>query len=157
MSPDYRFETVVAHVGLDLGRTPWVVVTQAQIDQFADCTGDRQWIHVDVERCKSESPYGAPVAHGFLTLSLLAGMMMEAGLVPQDVRQAVNLGVNNVRFKSPVRAGSRVRAQVRIIGAQPKGAGRILLTAAAVLEVEGEQEPALHAEVAVMLFGGGKA
>lgn len=151
---DYRFETVTDHVGQELGVSPWMTVNQSQIDQFAEVTGDHQWIHVDLERCKAESPYGAPIAHGFLTLSLLARLLMDVGMVPPDVRQAVNAGVNNVRFKTPVRAGARVRARASVLSAERKGEGRMLATASAILEVEGEKHPALSAEVTVMLFRG---
>ncbi|HSW14479.1 MAG TPA: MaoC/PaaZ C-terminal domain-containing protein [Solimonas sp.] len=154
MLQDYRFDTVPELVGQELGITPWMTVDQAQIDQFAACTGDHQWIHVDVERCKTDSPYGRPIAHGFLTLSLLARLLMDLGLVPPDVKQAINAGVNNVRFKTPVRAGARVRARARIASAERKGEGRIIATASAVLEVEGEKDPALGADVTVMLFRG---
>lgn len=157
MLTNYCFDTVADHVGRELGISPWLTVSQAQIDQFADCTGDHQWIHVDVERCRTHSPFGTPIAHGFLTLSLLAKLLMDVGMVPPDVRQAINAGVDKVRFKTPVRAGARVRARATVARVEPKGEGRLLATASAVLEVEGEPQPALSAEVTVMLFRGDAA
>jgi acyl dehydratase len=152
MIPDYRFDSIPDFVGRELGVSTWQTVTQEQIDQFADCTGDHQWIHCDVERCLRESPFGAPIAHGFLTLSLLAKLLIDVGVVPPDASRAINSGVNNVRFRAPVRAGSRVRARINLNSAEAKGEARQLLVASAQLEVEGEKDPALNAEVAVMLF-----
>ena len=101
----YRFDTLPTFVGTELPVGEWLAVEQSRIDQFADCTGDRQWIHVDPERCALESPFRVPIAHGFLTLSLLAKELMDLGLVPPDATRAINAGVNNVRFRTPVRAG----------------------------------------------------
>ena len=150
--PGYRFEALPRFVGTELPVGDWLAVEQSRINQFADCTGDRQWIHVDPERCALESPFRLPIAHGFLTLSLLAKELLDLGLVPPDATRAINAGVNNVRFRSPVRAGARVRARVRLGSAEPKGPERTLLTAQCVLEVENEKDPALTADVAVMVF-----
>jgi acyl dehydratase len=150
--PGYTMATLPEFVGRELGVSPWITVDQSRIDAFAICTGDDQWIHVDVERARRESPFGAPIAHGFLTLSLLAKVQLELGAVPPDASRAINSGVNNVRFKAPVRAGGRVRARVSLLLAEPKGAGRILLVTRNVLEVEGETEPALTADVIAMVF-----
>ena len=150
--PGYRFDALPRFVGTELAVGDWLAIEQSRIDQFADCTGDRQWIHVDSERCALESPFGAPIAHGFLTLSLLAKELLDLGFVPPDASRAINAGVNNVRFRTPVRAGARVRARVRLGSAEAKGPERTLLTAACVLEVENEKDPALTADVAVMVF-----
>jgi acyl dehydratase len=152
MVEDYRFDTLGRFVGTELGVGEWLTVDQARINQFAACTGDHQWIHVDAERCALESPFRVPIAHGFLTLSLLAKQMMELGLVPPDTTRAINSGVTNVRFKAPVRAGARVRARVTLGSAEAKGPERMLLIASCTLEVEHERDPALTAEVAVMVF-----
>ncbi|TJY59820.1 MaoC family dehydratase [Sinimarinibacterium sp. CAU 1509] len=152
MLQGYRFETLTDFVGKPLGLTQWHDVTQEQIQQFADCTGDHQWIHVDAVRCASESPFGAPVAHGFPTLSLLAKLLMDLGVVPTGVSRAINAGVDGVRFKAPVRAGSRVRARATIESARTKGDARALLVTSAALEVEGEDDPALAAQITLMLF-----
>lgn len=150
--PGYSLATLPQFVGQELGVSGWITVDQPRIDAFAVCTGDDQWIHVDVQRAKQESPFGAPIAHGFLTLSLLAKVQLELGAVPPDASRAINSGVNNVRFKAPVRAGRRVRARVSLLSAEPKGPGRTLLVTHNVIEVEGETDPALTADLIAMVF-----
>ncbi|HZW91668.1 MAG TPA: MaoC family dehydratase [Candidatus Eremiobacteraceae bacterium] len=98
-------------VGREIGMTEWFAVTQERIQEFADVTEDRQWIHIDPDRAQRESPYGSTIAHGFLTLSLLSRFMKEAIEIRSGLRMAVNYGLNRVRFPSPVRAGSKIRAQ----------------------------------------------
>src|SRR5438094_9573655 len=97
-------------VGQSVGLGDWYTVTQAQIDAFAETTGDRQWIHVDTERARTESPFGTTIDHGFLTLSLLSQLHAQAVQVRGDFKMAINYGLNRVRYPSPVPAGSRVRA-----------------------------------------------
>jgi acyl dehydratase len=101
-------------VGREIATTDWLLVTQDRIRQFAEATEDRQWIHVDPERAQRESPYGATIAHGFLTLSLLSYFLGQAIRMPRDVRMSVNYGLNRVRFPSPVRAGTEIRARVTL-------------------------------------------
>jgi acyl dehydratase len=151
--PDYSMTTAPQFVGRELGATEWVTVSQDRIDQFAACTGDHQWIHVDVERARRESPFGGPVAHGYLSLSLLAAMVMELGVVPPDAASALNYGLDKVRFIAPVKAGARVRLRVRLASAEPQNGGRLLLKLQSTLEIEGEAKPALIAEVLCMLIG----
>ena len=98
------------HIGREIAVTGWFEITQEQIGKFADATGDRQWIHVDPDRARRESPYGATIAHGFLTLSLLSRFSREAVHIT-DARMAINYGLNRVRFPAPVRSGSRIRAR----------------------------------------------
>ncbi|MNO80274.1 putative enoyl-CoA hydratase 1 [compost metagenome] len=148
----YHYDTAEQFVGKALGTSDWETMGQARIDTFAECTGDHQWIHVDQERCRNESPFGTTIAHGFLNLSLLGGLMMQMGVMPAGVRHLVNAGVNNVRFRGPVRAGKRVRACVSVHAVADKGEGRKLLTLLAQLEVEGELEPALSAECVALIF-----
>jgi acyl dehydratase len=150
---DYTMTTAPQFVGRELGTTAWVAVGQDRIDQFAACTGDRQWIHVDVERAKRESPFGAPVAHGYLTLSLVAAMVTELGVIPPDAAGALNYGLDKVRFIAPVKAGARVRMRASLISAEPQNGGRMLLKLQSTLEIEGEAKPALIAEVLCMLIG----
>jgi acyl dehydratase len=140
-------------VGRELGTSDWVVVDQARIGQFADCTGDHQWIHVDVARATREGPFGGPIAHGYLTLSLVAAMLMEVGVIPSDASTGLNYGLDKVRFLAPVKAGARVRARVTLISAQPQDGGRVLLKLDCKLEIEGETKPAVMAEVLCMLIG----
>jgi acyl dehydratase len=153
MSPAYTMATVSEFVGRELGASCWVPVEQERIDQFADCTGDRQWIHVDVERARRESPFGGPVAHGYLTLSLVAPLALELGVIPPDAAAGLNYGLDKVRFLAPVRAGARVRTRTVLKSSQPQGEGRTLLKLECTLEIEGEAKPALVAEMLCMLIG----
>ena len=151
--PQYTMATAPQFVGRELGVSSWVVVDQDRIDQFAACTGDRQWIHVDVERAKRESPFGGPIAHGYLTLSLVAAMVMELGVIPPDAATGLNYGLDKVRFIAPVKAGARVRTRASLVSAEPQSGGRMLLKLQSTLEIEGEAKPALVAELLCMLIG----
>jgi acyl dehydratase len=102
------------HAGREIAVSAWLEVTQERIQRFADATGDQQWIHVDPERARRESPFGATIAHGFLTLSLLSYFLHEAIAMPPEVRQTINYGLNRVRFPAPVRAGDKIRARIRL-------------------------------------------
>jgi acyl dehydratase len=137
--------------GRDLGYSSWHTLDQAMIDAFAKCTGDNQWIHVDVERATRESPFGGTIAHGYLTLSLIAPATFELLVEPAGVRQAFNYGLDRVRFITPARAGARVRVGIKVAAIEPKGRGRLLVTAENVVEIEGESKPALTAVTLAML------
>lgn len=152
-NPNLSMATLADFVGRELGVSSWIAVDQRRIDQFADCTGDHQWIHVDVERARRDSPFGAPVAHGFLTLSLLAAAGTEIGLVPSDAVASFNYGLNKVRFVAPVTVGSRVRARVSVAEVVDQSGGRRLLTLDNTMEIEGQDKPALIAQTLVMLVG----
>ena len=143
--PEFTLSDISRFVGQELGVSSWITVDQSRIDQFAECSGDRQWIHVDVERAKRESPYRAPIAHGYLTLSLVAPLQMEIGAVPTDAAAAFNYGLDKVRFLAPVKAGARVRLRVALINVERKGGGVVLKTSN-TLEIEGSDKPALIAE-----------
>jgi acyl dehydratase len=149
----YRMASATELVGREFGASKWVTVDQDRIDRFADCTGDRQWIHVDVARARRESPFGGPIAHGYLTLSLVAAMVMELGIIPPDAATGLNYGLDKVRFIAPVKAGARVRAHARLIAAEPQGGSRVLLRINCTLEVEGEAKPALVADLLCLLIG----
>jgi acyl dehydratase len=128
-----------ALVGRALGVSDWLVVDQARIDHFADVTGDRQWIHVDVERARREM--GGPIVHGLLTLSLLpvlTGSVMKL----QGVRRGLNYGFDKVRFLSPVPAGARIRSRHVLKAVEPK-AGGVCITQTCTIEIEGADKPAL--------------
>jgi acyl dehydratase len=131
-------------VGKEVALTDWMEVTQAHIDEFADATGDHQWIHVDRERAARESPYGTTVAHGFLTLSLLPHFFMEAVEI-QGARMGINYGLNRVRFTGPVPAGSRVRARFALASAEDIDHGVQAIWNVTV-EREGEDKPVLIVE-----------
>ena len=135
----------------------WVVVDQTRIDQFATCTGDNQWIHVDAARTVRESSFGAPIAHGYLSLSLVAAMLIEIGIIAPDAASGLNYGLDKVRFLAPVKVGSRVRTHAVLISAQPQDSDRLLLKLDCKLEIEGEAKPALVAEMLCMLIGHRKA
>ena len=127
-------------IGQEVGITEWMQIDQGRIDGFAEVTGDHQWIHVDVERAKRESPFGAPIAHGYMTLSLLAKFAGECISV-EGAKLAVNYGLNRVRFTSPVRVGSRLRGRFVLQAYQPLDGGAQLMIEATI-EIEGQPKPA---------------
>ena len=133
-------------IGKELGVSEWVRIDQGRINAFAECTGDHQWIHVDVERTKRESPFGGPIAHGYLTLSMVASLAMEVGILPKDAAAGLNYGLDKVRFLAPVTVGSRVRLRVVLTGTEPREAGQVIMKTQNTLEVEGSDKPALIAE-----------
>ena len=133
-------------VGQELAVTDWFTVTQERIQQFADATLDHQWIHVDVERARRESPFRAPIAHGFLTLSLLPHFMHEALAIKQRVRMGVNYGLNRVRFVSPVPAGSNIRARVALQSLKEIPPNAVEVVFNATVELEGAEKPCCVAE-----------
>ncbi|GAB3829901.1 MaoC family dehydratase [Kribbella italica] len=141
-------DAVVGAVGTQLGETEWLEITQEQVNQFAAATGDHQWIHVDVERAAS-GPYGGTIAHGYLTLSLIARFGAELFDV-DGVSAKLNYGVNKVRFPTPVPVGSRVRAGASISGAQETPAG-VQVSLQWVIELENSTKPACVAETVVLL------
>ncbi|MEB0030513.1 MaoC family dehydratase [Undibacterium sp. RTI2.1] len=131
-------------VGQEVATSDWVEVTQQRINTFAEATGDLQWIHIDVERSKRESPFGGPIAHGFLTLSLLP-MLMQNAITMTDVKMGVNYGLNKVRFVSPVPAGSKVRAKMRLLSVEDIKDGA-QMTWEVTIERESSDRPACVAE-----------
>jgi acyl dehydratase len=136
-------EGVQGLVGQHLGSSDWVEITQEQVDRFADATGDHQWIHVDPERAARESPFGGPIAHGFLTLSLLP-MLMPQIIDTRGFRMGVNYGTEKVRFPAPVPVGSRVRASATLDSATPFDGG-VQMAITVTVEVEGQSKPAMVA------------
>ena len=142
----YTMSTLKDFVGRELGVSGWRTIDQPRIDAFASCTDDHQWIHVDVERAKRESPFGGTIAHGYLTLALLSPLQNEIGVIPPDARQAINVGADKLRFLSPVRTGARIRMRATLAEVEDRGKGRLLLRTQNVFEVEGEEKPALTIE-----------
>ena len=138
-------------VGEHLGYSDWMEIAQDRVNQFADATLDHQWIHVDVDRAKKESPFGGPIAHGFLTLSLTTPMLMESMIAPDRMVMVVNYGTDKVRFVEPVKVGSRIRGRTRLVDVVEKGPGRYLVKNEITVEIEGADKPALVAE-ALTLF-----
>jgi acyl dehydratase len=143
---------VPALKGSELGSSDWHEVTQEHVNLFADATGDHQWIHVDVERAKAESPFGGPIVHGYLTLSLLATLSAQV-LVVTDTAMGVNYGLNKVRFPSPVPVGSKVRLTATLKDVE-EFAGGLQLTLSAVIEREGGDKPVCVAEPVYRYYGG---
>ncbi len=128
---------------------PEVVVTQEMINQFADLTGDHQWIHIDVERAKKESPFGGPIAHGFLTLSLVPALNPTAGISIEGHANAANYGAGSLRFIAPVPAGSTIHARNRLVSAEARPAGTLVTTEIAV-HVKGNEKPSVLYNMLIM-------
>jgi acyl dehydratase len=149
----YSTRTLKDFVGHDFGASDPITIDQQRINAFADVTGDHQWIHVDIERAKKESPFGAPVAHGFLTLSLLAAAVGSAGVVPADAKGALNYGLDSIRFISPVPAGKRVTANFKLISVEDKGPKGQLLRLGATLNIDGSDKPAVVGELLALVIG----
>ncbi len=135
-----------------LGETAWETISQERIQQFAEATGDHQWIHVDVERARAESPFGGPIAHGYLTLALVPKLLGEL-LEVEQMGQVVNSGIEKLRLTHPVAAGSRVRlrATVKSYRELPTGGARVSF--GVTVEVEGAAKPALSGRVVYVYFG----
>ncbi|MEM7282521.1 MAG: MaoC family dehydratase [Pseudomonadota bacterium] len=138
------------YVGQEVWVSDWLTIDQERINLFADCTNDPQWIHIDEDRAAQESPLGTTIAHGYLTLSLLSHLSQ--GVIPDDVSQAVNYGVENVRFRAPVVKGARIRNRVELVSAADRRAGRILIRLKNTVEIENEKKPALVGETLALLL-----
>jgi acyl dehydratase len=139
-----EFKDVKSLVGKELGVSEWHLVTQDEINKFADATHDHQWIHIDVERAKKESPFGGPVAHGYYTLSLAPHLMSQIWAV-NGIKMGVNYGLNKLRFPSPVMIGKRVRARATLNNVEDVQGG-IQVTVGIAFEVEGSDKPVCVAE-----------
>ena len=141
-----------SHLGQQIALSDWVTITQERINAFADATGDHQFIHVDLQKAAA-GPFGAPIAHGFLTLSLLAGELSTAGggVRLDGGRMTVNYGLNRVRFVAPVRVGSRLRNRA-VLQALEEGQGYVQLTVLNTIEIEGETKPACTAESLMRVY-----
>ncbi|HKA00408.1 MAG TPA: MaoC family dehydratase [Candidatus Solibacter sp.] len=146
-----QIEDVKRSIGIEAGVSEWLEVSQDLIDQFASMTGDRQWIHVDAERARRESPFGATVAHGFLTVALLSRMVAEAVDLRVDCKMRVNYGFNRLRFPAPVTAGSRIRARVTP-SAIREVEGGIEIAWGVVVEIKNHAKPALAAEWLIRIY-----
>jgi acyl dehydratase len=139
-------DDALATIGEELGVSRWVEIDQSRIDAFADVTMDHQWIHVDVEKAKAESPYGATIAHGFLTLSLIPGVSKDNYRV-ENAKMGINYGLNKVRFLSAVTAGSRVRVRSQLADAAKVADDTVNLTVRHTVEIDGVDKPAAVAEL----------
>jgi acyl dehydratase len=137
--------------GQELGTSDWFEITQERVNTFADATDDHQWIHVDVERAKAESPFRGPIGHGFLTLSLFVPMWSQI-LTVTDVRMGVNYGLNKVRFPAPVPVGSRIRLTATLVDVE-EFRGGLQLVVGGVIEREGGEKPVCVLESVTRLYG----
>jgi acyl dehydratase len=137
-----------ALVGTEVGVSDWLLISQERVNQFAEATGDHQWIHVDVERANREM--GGPIAHGYLTLSLIP--FLSAGMLPvKGVTRGINYGSDKVRFTNMVRVGKRVRLRQTLIGVEPKSGG-LQLKNQCTIDIEGEERPACVAETITVVY-----
>ena len=132
-------------VGEDIGTSEWVEITQERVNKFAEATGDHQWIHTDPERAKKESPFGGPIAHGFLTISLSPLLQAEVMIV-DGITMGVNYGLNKLRFPAPVPVGCRVRMHMQLKEVTDVTEGVVQVTSILTFEVEGQEKPACVAE-----------
>ena len=139
------------YIGKELGRSEWLTIDQERINQFAECTGDHQFMHADPEKAKL-TPFGSTIAHGFLSLSLVPMLMEKIMVMPEGLKMAVNYGLDSVRFIQPVKVNSKVRLVVTLTDANEKNPGQWLLKAKAVLEIEGQEKPAYIAEPLTLCF-----
>jgi acyl dehydratase len=145
---EIEFADLGSLVGQEIGTSGWHTIAQDRVNQFADATGDHQWIHIDVERATREM--GGPIAHGYLTLSLLPMLSSEVMRV-KGVSRGINYGLNKVRFTNMVPVGSKVRLKQKLLAVEPK-AGGVQLTTESTIEVEGKDRPACVAETISLLF-----
>ena len=142
---EFTLSGIAQHVGKELGVSSWVMVDQSRINQFAECSGDNQWIHIDADRARRESPYGTPIAHGFLTVSMLSGMAQEAVKITDPAKMRINYGFNRLRFTGAVPAGSRIRTHFTLNSLKDVEGGVEIAWGVSV-EVDGRDKPALVAE-----------
>jgi acyl dehydratase len=144
------FEELPSLAGQEIGVSDWVLIDQDRINKFADATGDHQWIHIDVERAKTEMPGGKTIAHGYLTLSLIP--MLGAQIMRiTGVSRGINYGSNKVRFTNMVQVGSRVRGRQKILSVEPKGGG-VQMISEMTIEIEGQDRPACVAETIGLIY-----
>lgn len=153
MTEKIRADEFPSFVGKELPPSPWLEMTQDRVNQFADATNDHQFIHVDPEKA-AQTAFGGPIAHGFLTLSLLTYLNAQVNLVPEDLQMSINYGSDKVRYLMPVRVGGRVRSRLTLLEATEKKPGHWLLKYQATVDIEGEETPALVAEILTMCVVG---
>jgi acyl dehydratase len=149
--PLANLDEIRARIGQEVGVSGWLMIDQARIGAFADATEDHQFIHVDPEAA-AQTPFGGTVAHGFLTLSLLSRMGAEAMLLPDCLKMVVNYGLDRVRFVAPLRSGSRIRGRFTLDSVEEKAPGQILMRHSVLVEIEGQERPALTAEWLGLIF-----
>ena len=149
--PVVSLDEIRSQVGHEIGVSGWLTMDQKRIDEFAESTEDRQFIHVDPEAA-AQTPFGTTIAHGFLSLSMLSRMAAEVMLIPDTTKMAVNYGLDRVRFIAPVKSGKRIRGRFRLDSVEEKAPGQLLFRHTVTVEIEGEEKPALTAEWLGLLF-----
>jgi acyl dehydratase len=149
--PVASLDDIRSRIGEEIGVSGWLEISQQRIEEFADATEDRQFIHVD-PAAAAQTPFGGTIAHGFLSLSMLSRMAADVMLIPDSTRMAVNYGLDRVRFIAPVRSGKRIRGRFVLDSVDEKAPGQILLRHTVTVEIEGEERPALTAEWLGLIF-----
>jgi acyl dehydratase len=144
-------DQIKSRLGKELGVSDWLQIDQKRINDFADCTGDHQWIHVN-EEMAAQGPFGKTIAHGYLTVSLLPFFSADISIVPEGTRMAINYGMNKLRFVNPVPVGSKIRDRMALTNIEEKGGGRYLITTTHTIEINGADKPACIAETLTMFF-----
>jgi acyl dehydratase len=150
MAETVKAEDLPTLVGRELEPSSWLEITQERVNQFADATNDHQFIHVDPEKA-AQTPFGGPIAHGFLSLSLLSFLSEQQLVVPENLAIAINYGSDKIRYLMPVRVGKRIRSRQKVLEVEEKNPGQWLMKTAVTVEIEGEETPALVAEILTML------
>lgn len=150
MAETVKAEDLPKLVGRDLEPSQWIEVTQERVNQFAEATNDFQFIHVDPEKA-AQTPFGGPIAHGFLSLSLLSYLNAQTAIFPENLAMGINYGSDKVRYLMPVRVGKRIRSKQKVLEVTEKNPGQWLMKTGVTVEIEGEETPALVAEILSML------
>lgn len=153
MTATIKVEDMPSLVGKDLEPSPWIEITQERVNQFAEATNDFQFIHVDPEKA-AQTPFGGPIAHGFLSLSLLSYLNAQSAIVPENLVMGINYGSDKVRYLMPVKVGKRIRSKQKVLEVTEKKPGHWLIRSAVTVEIEGEETPALVAEILSMMVLG---
>ena len=153
MTKTIKADDLPSLVGRELEPSPWLEITQERVNQFAEATNDFQFIHVDPERA-AQTPFGGPIAHGFLTLSLLSYLNAQSAIVPENLVMGINYGSDMVRYLMPVRVGQRIRSKRTVMDVSEKKPDHWLIKYAVTVEIEGEDTPALVAEILSMMVLG---
>lgn len=146
MAEPIKAEELPSMVGKELEPSPWLEITQERVNQFADATNDHQFIHVDLEKAK-QTPFGGTIAHGFLSLSLLSYLNSQNAIVPEGLVMGINYGSDKVRFLAPVNVGKRIRSRQKVLAITEKKPGQWLIKTHVTVEIDGEETPALVAEI----------
>ena len=150
MAETIKVEDFPTLIGKELEPSSWLEITQERVNQFADATNDHQFIHVDPEKA-AQTPFGGPIAHGFLSLSLLSFLSEQNLVVPENLAIAINYGSDKIRYLMPVRVGKRIRSRQKVLEVEEKKPGQWLMKTAVTVEIESEETPALIAEILTML------